>query len=66
MNRKYKAKDKVAVIDRNGVIIRVISRVPYSNNGFDSYKYKGVIYPGYWNGAICVDSIQAFIRVTGD
>ena len=65
MQRKYLAKHRVAVIDRNGRVLRVIKRKPYSSNGFDSYMYQGGIMPGYWNGAICNEQdCQAFIKVS--
>ena len=52
MDRKYKVSEKIAVLNTNGRILKHIKRVPYSIHGFDSYMYKGVLMPGYWNGTI--------------
>jgi hypothetical protein len=63
MNAKYKAPHKVALIDSNGTVLGVRELKPISAHGFDSYRYKNRLYPGYWNGRICTQSVQAFIKV---
>ena len=47
-----KTKEKIAVIDDNGRVLKYINRVPHSHNGFDLYMFKGELTPGYWNGSI--------------
>ena len=46
-------KHKVAVIDRNANVIKIITRKPRSIAVFDSYIYQGELVPGYWNDYIC-------------
>tara|TARA_R110002020_G_scaffold34910_2_gene105876 strand:- start:159 stop:365 length:207 start_codon:yes stop_codon:yes gene_type:complete len=67
MDRKYLAKQKIAVIDNNGCVLKTIMRVPYSHAGYDSYKYNGALYPAYWNSAICNPiGCAGFIKVTSN
>jgi hypothetical protein len=49
MDRKYKAKDRVLVFETSSLEkpIAEFYQAPYSYAGFDSYKYKGVMYSGY-------------------
>jgi hypothetical protein len=54
-----KAKEKIAVLDSNGRIIRHVLRVPHTIRGFSSYRYHGELLPGYWSY-----EFGAYIKVT--
>jgi hypothetical protein len=54
MERKFKAAEKVLVFDtheeaRTGKHVDSFRCVPRSRGGYDSYSYKGEVYPGYVN-----------------
>jgi hypothetical protein len=64
------AKHKIAVIDKNENLLKVIHRTPISHGGMDSYVYKGELFKGYYNGRICgtfdlEKPFQAFIVYGG-
>lgn len=46
MDRSYKAEDKVSVRE-GGKVVATFTDKPYTRAGFDNYKYKNVMYPGY-------------------
>ena len=59
MDRKYKAEDKVHVYqsDKRGPLLDTVDLKPYSDRGFDYYRYKDVMYPGSY----CRDTLKVYI-----
>ena len=47
MDRQYKKEDTVAVYNKAGTRVDTFRSQPYSRAGFDWYRYKGRVYPGY-------------------
>lgn len=59
-----KASKRIAIIDNNGRVLKVIRRVMKSLHGFGSCVYNGKLYPVYWNWRICDDSqTSGFIKL---
>jgi hypothetical protein len=52
MDRQYMAAQRVAVYENAqardaGTPTKVVSLVPYPHQGFDNFKFEGVMYPGF-------------------
>lgn len=66
MDRKYKAKEKVKVFatSKDESHICTFYAVPYSFCGWDNYRYKNIMYKGFWHTGTCKEGDFAYILLS--